>query len=794
MRTRRGSLLNGTTFGDAILMYKPGDVVKPVTVMDQFFTGVVRSVDTKTNKITVAWGGGPESQHDADEIMPMPFFGSAQKDGAGPKVSSCRRMKAADVADLLDAPEIGEEIVDSGPDSTDQTDFLADDMESLLNRQVGAEFYSAYLYYMVAAICQSKGLVGFQAWFESQGDGEIEHAMKVYKYLMDTGSRVELPAIPGPELSGEMDVAELTRAVLDHEMGVTQDWKRIGALAKEQDNPATCQLVQWFMTEQVEEEDAALTLHQRVQLADSGSGILLIDNDLKDRGPIAVTAQTAMNPPMGQFCGNPGTHGLDKPVGGGFSVMNDLAYELHDEANQFADVNPRFASLKAGLKEIASEASMTAGAEIEATRFIREATINRCPKCREMLDEDDSEWLGEDGAGIGWSLCRESCPKCGFEKTYKFSERGQMKDVRIKSQGRSVAATSGDEPPAQRTIEEETAKKSSVSVTARSPDLVDKIMRYEGGEMDQDETVEFFQDLIDSGTIHSLQGSYGRMAENLIRQGLCHRKGQAASDKTASDPYAGMKSRRAMYWCAPDRTFRLTQQEQQSGTATCPKCKVEMQVEPFTRSDKLMICPECRFKVPTSKAVKQVEVKVPAGVSVEVTQQDEAGNEVCGQNIPAASDCRRGRFLSSGQKYKGYTIEKSGMNFYVIDPSGHRAFGEVPATVEVAKKWIDQELHGKGKTGSDLRRGRLAYADPTALADLPRMSLSQIASLVYKDWKNVNFAAKPYLEAMSSLQNVSDMYFQDTGTSIVAYFLSNATSWRGDVAKAVKKELQRRIR
>jgi len=725
MRTRRGSLLNGTTFGDAILMYKPGDVVKPVTVMDQFFTGVVRSVDTKTNKITVAWGGGPESQHDADEIMPMPFFGAAHKDGSGPKVSSCRRMKAEDVEDLVGTPEIGEEIVNNTPESGEQTDFLADDMEGLLNRQVGSEFYSAYLYYMVAAICQSKGLVGFQNWFETQGDGEIEHAMKVYKYLMDTGSLVELPEIPGPTLSSEMEVAELTRAVLDHEMGVTQDWKRIGQLAKEQDNPATCQLVQWFMTEQVEEEDAALTLHQRVQLADSGSGILLIDNDLKDRSPIAVTAT---NPPVEQYCGEFGRHGLDTPRGGGFSVMKDLAYDLHDEANEFADVNPRLAGIKAGLKEIAWDSNTMTCASCEASQFLRKAVINRCPKCREILDEDDSTWLGEDNAGVGWSLMRESCPKCGFEKTYKFSERGQTKDVRIKNPGRPVAATSGDEPPAQRTVWEETAKKSSDSVIAKSPDLVSKIMKFEDGEMGQEETVEFFQELIDSGTIHSLQGSYGRMAESLIRQGLCHRRGQAASDQ-----FAGLKSRRAMYWCAPDRTFRLTQQEQQSGSAVCPKCKSEMQVEPFTRAEKLMICPECRFKVPSSKAVKQVEVKVPSGVSVEVTQQDDQGNDVSGQNVPA--------YASTG-----------------------------------------------------MRRGRMAYADPTDLADLPRMTLSQISQLVYKDWKSVNYGAKPYLEAMSSLQNVSDMYFQDSGTSIVAYFLSNATSWRGDVAKAVKKELQRRIR
>ena len=84
--------------------------------------------------------------------------------------------------------------------------------------------------------------------------------------------------------------------------------------------------------------------------------------------------------------------------------------------------------------------------------------------------------------------------------------------------------------------------------------------------------------------------------------------------------------------------------------------------------------------------------------------------------------------------------------------------------------------------------------DSKDLADLPRMTLSQIASLIYSDWKNVNYGAKPYLEAMSSLQNVSDMYGQDSGTSIVAYFLSNARSYTGPTAVAIKKELQRRIR
>lgn len=77
---------------------------------------------------------------------------------------------------------------------------------------------------------------------------------------------------------------------------------------------------------------------------------------------------------------------------------------------------------------------------------------------------------------------------------------------------------------------------------------------------------------------------------------------------------------------------------------------------------------------------------------------------------------------------------------------------------------------------------------------LPMMGLSQIAREIRKDWKKVNFAAVPYLEAMGSLSEISDNYFMDTGSSVVAYFLSNAGTWRGDTASAVKAELNRRLK
>lgn len=76
-------------------------------------------------------------------------------------------------------------------------------------------------------------------------------------------------------------------------------------------------------------------------------------------------------------------------------------------------------------------------------------------------------------------------------------------------------------------------------------------------------------------------------------------------------------------------------------------------------------------------------------------------------------------------------------------------------------------------------------------AGLPLYALAEICR---KDWKKVNYAAKPYLDAMLSLSNVSDNYYEDSGKSIVIYFLANAGSWRGEVARAVKAELNRRIK
>lgn len=68
--------------------------------------------------------------------------------------------------------------------------------------------------------------------------------------------------------------------------------------------------------------------------------------------------------------------------------------------------------------------------------------------------------------------------------------------------------------------------------------------------------------------------------------------------------------------------------------------------------------------------------------------------------------------------------------------------------------------------------------------------IHEIAREIRKDWAKVNYAAKPYLDAMDTLNSITDKYFLDTGVSVVLYFLANAGTWRGEVAKRVKAELK----
>lgn len=83
----------------------------------------------------------------------------------------------------------------------------------------------------------------------------------------------------------------------------------------------------------------------------------------------------------------------------------------------------------------------------------------------------------------------------------------------------------------------------------------------------------------------------------------------------------------------------------------------------------------------------------------------------------------------------------------------------------------------------------LAFESRTAAMKIASRPLYEIAREIARDWKDVYFGARPYMAAMAQLESVDDNYGADPGDMIVRYFLSNATRWRGPVAKAIKAEL-----
>jgi ferritin len=152
-----------------------------------------------------------------------------------------------------------------------------------LNEQIKHEFYSSHVYLSVAAHCEIAGLPGFANWFRVQADEEHEHAMKIYDFVLDRGAQVRLQPIDAPptDFGGPLQIAEKT---LEHEQRVTGLIHSLYDLAvKEGDQPAQVML-QWFVTEQVEEEkNATLLVDQLRMVGDNRAALLMLDMEMGKR-------------------------------------------------------------------------------------------------------------------------------------------------------------------------------------------------------------------------------------------------------------------------------------------------------------------------------------------------------------------------------------------------------------------------------------------------------------------------------------------------------------------------------
>lgn len=157
-------------------------------------------------------------------------------------------------------------------------------MQDALNAQINAEQYSAQLYLAMSAAMEAKSFRGFAAWLKAQAGEETTHAVKLIDFLLDRGGRLELQPIAAPpvEFGGPIQLFE---EVLKHEQGITTKINALFELARNIKDYASEITLQWFVSEQVEEESSVGVIVDRMHaIGDQGGAIWYLDKELGKRG------------------------------------------------------------------------------------------------------------------------------------------------------------------------------------------------------------------------------------------------------------------------------------------------------------------------------------------------------------------------------------------------------------------------------------------------------------------------------------------------------------------------------
>jgi ferritin len=157
---------------------------------------------------------------------------------------------------------------------------LTKKLQDAINDQIAYEFYSAYLYLAMSAHFETHNLRGFATWMRTKFSEEQVHALKFFDYVNDRGGKVSLGSIAQPKASWKNNL-EVFEESLQHEQSVTARINKLYELALAEKDYATQALLQWFITEQVEEEKTVSDVIEQLKLIDArGTAVLMLDHRL----------------------------------------------------------------------------------------------------------------------------------------------------------------------------------------------------------------------------------------------------------------------------------------------------------------------------------------------------------------------------------------------------------------------------------------------------------------------------------------------------------------------------------
>jgi len=157
---------------------------------------------------------------------------------------------------------------------------LTEKMQSGLNQQINMEMQAYYTYLSMSAYFEDKGLKGFASWMFHHAEEEMTHAMKIYDFVHSRRGRVKLEALVTPPYEWDTPLQAIESA-LEHEQKVTVAIHNLVKVARDEGDYATDSFLQWFVDEQVEEEEVVDDLIQKLTLiGDFSPGLYLLDREL----------------------------------------------------------------------------------------------------------------------------------------------------------------------------------------------------------------------------------------------------------------------------------------------------------------------------------------------------------------------------------------------------------------------------------------------------------------------------------------------------------------------------------
>jgi ferritin len=169
---------------------------------------------------------------------------------------------------------------------------ISSTIQSALNQQINRELASAYVYLAMSSWADEQHLNGAASWLRLQWEEELMHATKLVDYIAERGGRIKLTAIEEPP-DTYTDLLDVFRNVLRHEEEVTSAINDLYDLAAKEKDYATQTLLDWYVNEQVEEENAPMEIISMLELAaDSPSGLLIVDRQLAERSSAPADGRT----------------------------------------------------------------------------------------------------------------------------------------------------------------------------------------------------------------------------------------------------------------------------------------------------------------------------------------------------------------------------------------------------------------------------------------------------------------------------------------------------------------------